>query len=100
MWEPTPTPPDLLAPDAATASRTGARAQRVVGPLETTVTLLDDGSTRVLLVTTHFGGTARANVCELFRETLAFPHGIHQFTTKNLAKAEFVLGVASLGATG
>ena len=32
----------------------------------------------------------------LFRETLAFPHGIHQFTTKNLAKAEFVLGVASL----
>ena len=32
----------------------------------------------------------------LFRETPAFSHGIHQFTTKNLAKAEFVLGVASL----
>jgi 4-hydroxyphenylacetate 3-monooxygenase len=32
----------------------------------------------------------------LFRETPAFLHGIHQFTTKNLAKAEFVLGVASL----
>jgi len=32
----------------------------------------------------------------LFRETPAFLHGIHQFTAKNLAKAEFVLGVASL----
>jgi 4-hydroxyphenylacetate 3-monooxygenase len=32
----------------------------------------------------------------LWRETLAFMHGIHQFMTKNLAKAEFVLGVASL----
>lgn len=32
----------------------------------------------------------------LFRETPAFLHGIHQFTVKNLAKAEFVLGVASM----
>ena len=32
----------------------------------------------------------------LFRETPAFMHGIHQFTTKNIAKTEFVLGVASL----
>jgi 4-hydroxyphenylacetate 3-monooxygenase len=32
----------------------------------------------------------------LFRFTNAFVHGIHQFTAKNLAKAEFVLGVASL----
>jgi 4-hydroxyphenylacetate 3-monooxygenase len=32
----------------------------------------------------------------LFRETPAFLHGIHQFTVKNLAKAEFILGVASL----
>ena len=32
----------------------------------------------------------------LFRFTNAFFHGIHQFTTKNLAKAELVLGVASL----
>jgi 4-hydroxyphenylacetate 3-monooxygenase len=32
----------------------------------------------------------------LFRDTPAFLHGIHQFTVKNLAKAEFVLGVASL----
>jgi 4-hydroxyphenylacetate 3-monooxygenase len=32
----------------------------------------------------------------LFRETHAFIHGVHQFMTKNLAKAEFVLGVASL----
>ncbi len=32
----------------------------------------------------------------LFRATQAFTHGIHQFVAKNLAKAEFVLGVASL----
>jgi 4-hydroxyphenylacetate 3-monooxygenase len=32
----------------------------------------------------------------LFRETPAFYHGVHQFTAKNLAKAEFVLGVAAL----
>jgi 4-hydroxyphenylacetate 3-monooxygenase len=32
----------------------------------------------------------------LFRETPILMHGIHHFTTKNLAKAEFVLGVASL----
>lgn len=33
---------------------------------------------------------------KLFRETPAFLHGIHQFTAKNLAKVEFILGVASL----
>jgi 4-hydroxyphenylacetate 3-monooxygenase len=32
----------------------------------------------------------------LFRETPAFNHAIHQFTTKNVAKVEFVLGVTSL----
>jgi 4-hydroxyphenylacetate 3-monooxygenase len=32
----------------------------------------------------------------LFRETPAFNHAIHQFTTKNLAKAEFLLGLTSL----
>lgn len=32
----------------------------------------------------------------LFRETTAFLHAIHQFTTKNLAKAEFLFGVAAL----
>ena len=58
-------------PNAATASRTGARAGRVVGPLKTTVILFDDGTTRLCLVTTHFGDTTRANVCELFRNTVA-----------------------------
>lgn len=58
-------------PDAATASRTGARAGRVVGPLKTTVVLLDDGTTRLCLITTHFGDTTRVNVCNLFRETIA-----------------------------
>jgi len=32
----------------------------------------------------------------LWRETRAFMHGMHQVTAKNLAKAEFVLGVATL----
>lgn len=58
-------------PNAATASRTGARARRVVGALKTTVMLLDDGTTRLCLVTTHFGDTTRLNVCKLFRETIA-----------------------------
>jgi 4-hydroxyphenylacetate 3-monooxygenase len=40
------------------------------------------------------GDSALAN--GLFRFTNAFTHGIHQFVTKNLAKAELVLGVASL----
>jgi 4-hydroxyphenylacetate 3-monooxygenase len=40
---------------------------------------------------------ADAALCNgLFRETHAFDHGIHQFLAKNLAKAEFVLGVACL----
>jgi len=58
-------------PNAATASRTGARAGRVVGPLKTTVVLLDDGTTRLCLVTTHFGDTTRINVSDLFRKTIA-----------------------------
>jgi 4-hydroxyphenylacetate 3-monooxygenase len=32
----------------------------------------------------------------LFRQTPAFIHGIHQFTSKNLAKAEFVFAVAAM----
>ena len=58
-------------PNARTASRTGARAGQVVGPLDTTVMLLDDGTTRLCLVTTHFGGTTPVNVSELFRNTIA-----------------------------
>lgn len=58
-------------PNAATGSRTGARAGRVVGPLDTTVLLLEDGPTRLCLVTTHFAGTTAENVAQLFRDTLA-----------------------------
>jgi hypothetical protein len=57
--------------NAATSSRTGARAGRVAGPLKTTVLLLEDGDTRLCLVTTHFGGTAPVNVNQLLRRTLA-----------------------------
>jgi len=58
-------------PDAESDSRTGVRAVEVVGPLKTTVMLLDDGAARVCLVTTHFGWTTPVNVCELFRRTIA-----------------------------
>lgn len=38
-----------------------------------------------------------AQLCNgLFRDTHAFDHGIHQFLVKDWAKAEFILGVASL----
>ncbi|MEA2639335.1 MAG: 4-hydroxyphenylacetate 3-monooxygenase [Chloroflexota bacterium] len=40
------------------------------------------------------GDIGRAN--GLFRLTNIFTHGIHQFTAKNVAKAEFVFGVTSL----
>jgi hypothetical protein len=58
-------------PDAATTSKTGARAKRVVGPLKTTVMLLEDGAVRLCVVTTHFDDTRPVNVSELFRETIA-----------------------------
>jgi hypothetical protein len=81
-------------PDAATASRTGARAQRVVGPLRTTVTLLDDGTTRLCLVTTHFGDTTRVNVSGLIRETIARELGLPKshvllFTSHNHSSVSF-----------
>jgi hypothetical protein len=57
--------------DAATSSRVGARATEVAGPLKTTVLLLDDAGTQFCMVTTHFGGTAPANVNQRLREDLA-----------------------------
>ena len=62
-----------LAPDpnAETFSRTGARAQRVVGPLKTVALLLEEGTTRLCLIATHFGGTMHINVTDLFRTTVA-----------------------------
>lgn len=67
-----------VVPEAnvATGSRTGARAERIVGPLHTTILLLDDGTTRVCLVTTHFAGTTAENVAELFRSAIAEELGI------------------------
>ena len=58
-------------PDAATGSRTGARARTIVGPLKTTAVLLDDNTTRICLVNTHFAGTTAVNVSDLFRNTIA-----------------------------
>ncbi len=62
-----------LAPEqnADTDSRTGVRVERVVGPLKTTIVLLEDGGDRVCLITTHFAGTTPVNVSKLFRTAIA-----------------------------
>ncbi|MEQ9406178.1 MAG: hypothetical protein RIK87_00570 [Fuerstiella sp.] len=67
-----------LAPNPGTEAdlRTGAKACDVVGPLKTTVLLLDDGSTRVCLITTHFGPSTPVNVSELFRRSIADELGL------------------------
>jgi hypothetical protein len=57
--------------DALTASRVGARAGAVAGPLKTTVTLLEDGALRVCLITAHFNSLKAANVSALLRRVVA-----------------------------
>lgn len=61
----------LAEANAQTSSRVGARATEVVGPLNTTVLLLEEGQKRLCLVTTHFGRTSPANVNQLLRESLS-----------------------------
>jgi hypothetical protein len=67
-----------LAPKAGTQTdlRTGAKACEIVGPLKTTLMLLDDGSVRVCLITTHFGPSTPVNVSELFRRSVAEELGL------------------------
>jgi hypothetical protein len=62
-----------ITPEASveTDNRTGARVEDVVGPLNTTVTLLDDGSARCCIITTHFGPSTPVNVSDLFRQAVA-----------------------------
>lgn len=57
--------------DVPTSSRIGARVTKVAGSLKTTVTLLEDGGTRVCLVTTHLNSPKAANVSALFRRAIA-----------------------------
>ena len=66
----------LAEANASTSSRVGARATEVVGPLKTTILLLEDADTRLCVVTTHFGPTIPANVSKLFRESLARKLGL------------------------
>ncbi len=54
-----------------TASKVGARVQQVAGPLKTTVTLLQDGSQRVCLITPHMNSPKGANISPLIRRTAA-----------------------------
>jgi hypothetical protein len=56
---------------AESDSRTGAKTVEVAGPLKTTLLLLEDGGVRICLVTTHFGWTTPANVCDVFRQAVA-----------------------------
>ena len=57
--------------DTESDSRTGAKTVAVAGPLKTTLLLLEDGGVRVCLITTHFGWTTPANVCDVFRQAVA-----------------------------
>jgi len=57
--------------DSESDSRTKAKVVDVVGPLKTTVLLLQDGDVRVCMVTTHFGWTTPVNVCQRFRQAVA-----------------------------
>lgn len=73
---------------------TDARARTVVGELKTTAMMLDDGATRLCLVTTHFDSTRQINVSNLFRETLAddlqLPKShVHIFTSHNHSGVSF-----------
>jgi hypothetical protein len=56
---------------AMTASRVGAAAQVVAGPLRTTVTLLESGELRVCLVTPHMNSPKGANISPLIRRSVA-----------------------------
>jgi hypothetical protein len=66
----------LPSPDSPTASRVGARAAEVAGPLKTTILLLAERDSRLCLVTTHFGDTDSANMSRLLREALAKTLGL------------------------
>lgn len=80
--------------NAATGSRVGALAGEVVGPLKTTILLLEERQTRLCLVTTHFGTTIPANVSTLLRESLAAKLGLAAahvwiFTSHNHSSVTF-----------
>ena len=84
--------------NAATGSRTGARAGRVVGPLHTTIVLLDDGATRLCLITTHFAGTTALNVSDLVRDTIA--HDLNLPTSQVLIFSSHNHSSATLATNG
>jgi hypothetical protein len=59
-----------------TVGKTGAVVQEVAGPLKTTITLLQDGETRLCLITTHFNSPKAVNVSALFRRSVAEQLGL------------------------
>ncbi|MFH1921641.1 MAG: hypothetical protein ABIP48_17390 [Planctomycetota bacterium] len=67
-----------VTPEAGgpTASRTGAVVGEVHGPLKTTVTLLEDDSTRLCLVATDFGAINSLNVSDFYRRAVAEKLGL------------------------
>ena len=64
------------AAGALTASKTGASAQVVAGPLRTTVTLLEHGDLRVCLITPHMNSPKGANISPLIRRSVAEALGL------------------------
>ena len=62
--------------ETLTDVRHGGRAVEVVGGLKTVVTLLEEGSERMCLVTTHFGPSFPVNLSKLIRESISQELGI------------------------
>jgi hypothetical protein len=55
----------------ATVGKTGAVVMNVAGPLNSTVTLLEHGDSRLCLITTHFNSPKAVNVSAMFRRIIA-----------------------------
>lgn len=67
-----------VTPEAGgpTVGKTGARVRQVVGPLKSTVTLLEDGKNRLCLVTMHFNSPKSVNVSSRFRRQIGDDLGL------------------------
>src|SRR4051794_8140363 len=67
-----------VTPEAGgpTVGKTGARVTHVAGPLNSTITLLEDGDNRLCLVTTHFNSPKSINVSSMFRRKIAQDLGL------------------------
>jgi hypothetical protein len=70
-----------------TASKVGALVREVAGPLTTTVTLLESGTTRVCLITPHMNSPKGVNISPLIRRTAAEALGHREFVMTKLYRS-------------